>query len=87
MFEYTQKSTIEKSKKKKQMSKSEQKERVRLTKNVNGSELNTFFKSDDLTITYVLFWVFLRKYIAQINEEEVLSFFPLWIVLSSNDTD
>jgi len=69
------------------MSKSEQKERVRLTKNVNGSELNIFFKSDDLTITYVLFWVFLRKYIAQINEEEVLSFFPLWIVLSSNDTD
>ena len=51
--------------KKKQIWKSEQKERDWLTKSVNGSELNTFFKSDDLIITYnVLFWVFLRTCIA-----------------------
>lgn len=88
MFEYTKKSTIEKSKKKKQIWKSEQKKRDWLTKSVNGSELNTFFKSDDLIITYnILFWVFLCTCIAQINEEEVISFFPLWTVLSSNDTD
>lgn len=48
-----------------------------MTKNDNGSELNTFFKSDDLIITYVLFWVFLRTCIAdRLTKKKFYLFFP-----------